>query len=443
MHAYIRLSEKPIRFNPVDAEVFYDELNDNLIIFREGIFSVMTFGGDEIRLSYVNRDKHGDVSGVRCSPDMRFMSIRRSVHLMEIVDLHTLDTFLVTPKKKPCLILDCFWTRMETTDFVLATSSGLEFFKISRGEEAKAKMVKSYPISKAVWARFFAEENLLVIGGGTQANMIYLTQLTPTEVFKYPKFEVDMPNKNHVLSAKHITACRLYGVLYCLHTDVNTKFLVMYRVYKDLVARIAREIELFSTRVHVSLVDNVIVVHNLDTKVSMAYDVKVTRFPFMNPLPLAFHSSLPKPRPLSLSQGEMVINVNSSYLSPPDSPTAIELYKPDWRFMSPRTVIDTQDGYAWKVTLDLDEVAAACIEPAPLLGFLMHRSNAKRLVLSALQSMLVFNYNLSVIEAAFDLINTSYVAVVRQRDKDDKASTSKSGLFDKSFSDMTVQEQNM
>jgi hypothetical protein len=45
----------------------------------------------------------------------------------------------------------------------------------------------------------------------------------------------------------------------------------MYRVYKDVIARIAREIDLYSESIAISVVDNVILVHNLDTKVCVLF----------------------------------------------------------------------------------------------------------------------------------------------------------------------------
>lgn len=421
--SYVRLSEAPVRFAAGASFVHYDELNDQVITMRDdGQFSVASFNPsgvpDEVPLSYLNKD--GDVSSSRCSADMRFLAIRRSVHVVEIIDLHTLETLQVSPKKKTTLILDFFWTSMDSNDIVLATSGGLEFFKISKGPEQKAKLVKTVSTSKVVWVKWVADENVLVMGAGTQANMLHLFQFAPTEIVTYPKFEVDMPSKTSVLAPKQILASRMYGILYCLHADVASKRLIMYRVYKDLVARMGREIELFSKAVALSAVDNVVLVHNLDTKVSMIYDIKVTRFPFVNPLPLAPFTAKPRPRPLSvsLSSTEMAQFINEgSNASDLHNPEGFELYKSDWRFIPPRTVIDIREGYAWKLSLDLDEIAAACIEPIPLLAFLMHRSNAKRLVLSVLQSMLVFNYNLSTISAAFDLVNSAYVTSLKQRQK--------------------------
>eukprot|EP00298_Acanthocystis_sp_HF-20_P006716 c16492_g1_i3.p1 GENE.c16492_g1_i3~~c16492_g1_i3.p1 ORF type:complete len:375 (+),score=91.94 c16492_g1_i3:43-1167(+) len=344
---YVHLSHKSLQFDSTDSTAFYDEYNDEIVVHRNGRFFILSFRGDEtdeIHLNYQNTK--GNIVGAKCSPDKKYLIVRYSLRQVELVSLQTLESTQITPKKWPSAdIFDVFWSQIDNHEIILSTSNGLEFFQLKKGE-MKIKLTTSKSIPKSSWVKYNSDELIIMVGGGQQGNNLFIFQLASGQnpIIQYPTFEVDVAHRN-VINLNNIFICRLYNVLCCLHIDTSSKRVIVYRIFKDIIVRSSQEIDLYSESVAISIVDNILVIHNVDTKISMIYDLKIPKFPFLNPLPLY----LP---PSSLSETDLAeLNEKTKF---------DRLYARSWKYVGSNTIIDST-GYVWKICLNLPEISAAYI----------------------------------------------------------------------------------
>ena len=138
-----------------------------------------------------------------------------------------------------------------------------------------------------------------------------------------------------------------------------------------------------------SVSDNLLLVHSLEAKVVLIFDLKInTQFPISAPLPLAT---------LPLSRWPAV-------------------YTPHWVLAAPDVVIDPQMGVVGILKPDLAAVAHSSIDKECLLQFLLARSNAHDVVLDVLARAVRDAEPLPVIARCFDLVCAAAAnAVLRRR----------------------------
>lgn len=108
---------------------------------------------------------------------------------------------------------------------------------------------------------------------------------------------------------------------------------------------------IYSSKVAVSVVDNVLLVHQVDAKVVILYDLFAdSRAPISAPLPLLLRGY---PRAGMGSCG-LPSKGNGSSESKQASDHEMTLYKDAWSFLIPDLICDSTDGLLWKIHLDLD-----------------------------------------------------------------------------------------
>ncbi|KAL5075955.1 hypothetical protein RYX36_014939 [Vicia faba] len=89
-----------------------------------------------------------------------------------------------------------------------------------------------------------------------------------------------------VLAAEDIFNVTVYGRIYCLQVDRVVILLHSYRLYRDVVIQ-QGSLPIYSSRIAVSVVDNVLLIHQVDAKIVILYDLFAdSRAPISAPLPL-------------------------------------------------------------------------------------------------------------------------------------------------------------
>lgn len=108
---------------------------------------------------------------------------------------------------------------------------------------------------------------------------------------------------------------------------------------------------IYSSRIAVHVVDNVLLVHQIDAKVVILYDIYLnTQTPISAPLPLMLRST----SETSVSSS-LPVKVNASGRS-----NEHILYDDGWMFLVPNLICDVVGKYLWKIHLDL-EVSIICL----------------------------------------------------------------------------------
>lgn len=99
---------------------------------------------------------------------------------------------------------------------------------------------------------------------------------------------------------------------------------------------------IYSNRIAVSVIDNILLVHQVDAKVVIIYDMFAeSRTPISAPLPLLLRGFSRASESEELSDAEIII------------------YGDDWSFLVPDLICDVANGFLWKIHLDLE--ASSCI----------------------------------------------------------------------------------
>jgi hypothetical protein len=108
---------------------------------------------------------------------------------------------------------------------------------------------------------------------------------------------------------------------------------------------------IYSSRIAVSVVDNVLLVHQVDAKVVILYDIFAdSRAPISAPLPLLLRGFRRLSASTSRSSREESDSSEANVVS--DSETVV--YGDDWIFLVPDLVCDVANKFLWKIHLDLE-----------------------------------------------------------------------------------------
>lgn len=109
---------------------------------------------------------------------------------------------------------------------------------------------------------------------------------------------------------------------------------------------------IYSSKIAVNVVDNVILVHQLDAKVVILYDIfSDSHAPISAPLPLLVRGS---PRANASSSGVSIgaVHTETNEVSDHEGIT----YGDGWTFLIPDLICDAAHGTLWRIHLDLEVI---------------------------------------------------------------------------------------
>ncbi|KAA6415277.1 MAG: hypothetical protein FRX49_13639, partial [Trebouxia sp. A1-2] len=194
-------------------------------------------------------------------------------------------------------------------------------------------------------------------------------QVTNDAVLRLPPFQLGPSASRQAspkagpsqrVSSKDIKVLTMYGRIYCAHIDYRQQRLALYRFYKDAVI-LQHSYAIFSQHVELSVHDNVLLVHHLDSSTVLLLDVRArSNRPIAAPLPLTLATddkddqSLPSSTPASSSRGPLehegkveIASCTSATASTAGSATSEgpeHLASSHWRFEGPNLILDTEAG---------------------------------------------------------------------------------------------------
>lgn len=117
---------------------------------------------------------------------------------------------------------------------------------------------------------------------------------------------------------------------------------------------------IYSTKIAISVVDNVLLVHQVDAKVVILYDIFAdSRAPISAPLPLLLRGL-----PRTYSSSSQSASRDSESLEANNSiDNEASIYGDYWTFLVPDLICDVSNKLLWKIQLDLE---------ASVIIFLVH-----------------------------------------------------------------------
>ncbi|XP_003573894.2 regulator of MON1-CCZ1 complex isoform X2 [Brachypodium distachyon] len=429
-HAYVQ--HPPLRCDIPDIRgLFYDDANkfliaptaDRILYWK---IALCTPSGPP------NSDpvNEGPVLSVRFSLDQKAIGIQRSNREVEFRNRETGEACSNKCRADSETMLGFFWTDCPTCDVIIIKTSGLDLLVYERQSNA-LRLVESKKFNMS-WYLYTHESRLLLLASGMQSTLFTGYQFSAGGIVKLPKFEMIMStceaNNKPVLAATdvhivtvyafclHVFSCTnftcsviflkfgRYGRIYCLQLDRVNMGLNLYRFYRDAVVQ-QGTLPIYSSRIAVSAVDNIIMVHQIDAKVVILYDVFMDSFtPISAPLPL-------------LVRGLPSNNRQPGQLADHQSAYGGTIYGEGWNFLIPDLICDSENGLLWKLHLDLEAVAASTSDAPSVLELLQRRksdlSMVKTLSLAIVRTIILERRPITMVAKAMAVILDSYSCLMK------------------------------
>ncbi|KAJ6778628.1 COLON CANCER-ASSOCIATED PROTEIN MIC1 [Salix koriyanagi] len=408
-HVYIQ--HPPLRCNvPGSRGLFYDD--GNKLLFSptsDQVFSWKAVPFDPHVSPTSDSISEGPILSIRYSLDAKIIAIQRSSLEIQFFHRETGQNFCHKCKPESDSILGFFWTDCPQCDFVLVKTSGLDL--LAYDADSKSIHVVETKKLNVSWYVYTHESRLVLLASGMQCKTFNGFQLSSAGIVRLPKFEMVMAkseaNSKPVLADEDVFIATIYGRIYCLQIDRVAMLLHSYRFYRDAVVQ-QGSLPIYSNKVAVSVVDNVLLIHQVGAKVIILYDIFAdSRSPISAPLPLLFRGFARSNSSSSRSTAKD-IEIPEANISDPEA----IIYGDDWTFLVPDLICDVSNKFLWKIHLDLEAISASSSEAPSVLDFLQRRkleaSKAKQLCLAITRNVILERRPVSTVAKAIDVLLMSY-----------------------------------
>ncbi|KAJ6330652.1 hypothetical protein OIU76_009281 [Salix suchowensis] len=408
-HVYIQ--HPPLRCNvPRSRGLFYDDGNKLLCSpTSDQVFSWKTAPFDPLVAPTSDLISEGPILSIRYSLDAKIIAIQRTSQEIQFFHRETGQNFCHKCNPESESILGFFWTDCPLCHFVLVKNSGLDLLACD-AESKSLQLVKTRKLNVS-WYLYTHESRMVLLASGMQCNTFSGFQFSSAGIVCLPKFEMIMAkseaNSKPVLAAEDVYIATIYGRIYCLQIDRVAMLLHSYRFYQDAVVQ-QGSLPIYSSQIAVSVVDNVLLIHQVDAKVVILYDIFAnSRAPISAPLPLLLRGL---PRSNSFTSRSTAKDSESPEANISDSESKI--YGDDWTFMIPDLACDVSNKLLWKINLDLEAISACSSEVPSVLEFLQHRkleaSKAKQLCLAITHNLILERRPVLMVAKAVEVLMVSY-----------------------------------
>ncbi|XP_021282386.1 uncharacterized protein LOC110415157 [Herrania umbratica] len=410
--SHVFIQYPPLRCNIPGSRGFYYDDGNKLLISptSDQVFSWKITPFSPLAASTTDSIGEGPICSIRFSLDEKFIAVQRSNILIQFWHRETGESFTHGCKSESENILGFFWTDCPSCDIVVVKTSGLDLFAYDYASKSLA-LVEARKLNVS-WYVYTHESRLVLLASGMQCKTFNGFQLSSAGIIRLPKFEMVMAkseaNSKPVLASEDVYIVTVYGRIYCLQVDRVAMLLHSYRFYRDAVVQ-QGSLPIYSSKVAVSVVDNVLLVHQVDAKVVILYDIFAdSRAPISAPLPVLLRgfprSNISTSRPSSKES-------ESSEASNTNDHEAI-IYGDDWTFLVPDLICDVANKLLWKIHLDLEAISASSSEVPSVLDFLQRRrleaNKAKQLCLGITQTVILERRPVTMVAKAMDVLVTSY-----------------------------------
>lgn len=409
-HVYIQ--HPPLRCSiPGSKGLFYDDGNKLILSpTSDQVFSWKTVPFASHVAPTSDSISEGPVLSIRYSLDSKLLAIQRSNHEIQFWNRETGETFSQRCRSETESILGFFWTDCPKCDIVFVKTSGMDLF--SYDSETKSLHLVETKKMNVSWYVYTHESRLILLASGMQCKSFTGFQLSSAGIIRLPKFEMAMAkseaNNKPVLAAEDVHIITVYGRIYCLQVDRVAMLLHSYRFYRDAVVQ-QGSLPIYSDKIAISVVDNVLLVHQVDAKVVILYDIFAdSRAPISAPLPLLLRGF---PRASSSSSRTGNKDTDGSEANDISDHETI-IYGDNWIFLVPDLICDVAKRLLWKIHLDLEAISASSSEVPSVLEFLQRRkleaNKAKQLCLAIVRTVILERRPVSMVTRAIDVLVTSY-----------------------------------
>ncbi|CAL9220489.1 unnamed protein product [Arabidopsis halleri] len=407
-HVYIH--HPALRCNiPESRGLFYDDANRLLICTKSSqVFSWETSPFNPDVPPSVDSINEGPILSIRFSLDKKAIAVQRSDCEVQLFNRETKKILNHRCKAGSESILGFFWSDSPLCDLAIVKTSGMDLFAC----DSMLNSLRLVETKKANvnWYTYTHETRLVLLASGLQCKTFNGFQLSTAGVVRLPRFEMTMArsesNSKPILSAGDLHLVTVYGRIYCLQVDREAMLLHLYRFYRDAVVH-QGSLPIYSSKLSVNVVDNLLLVHQIDAKVVIIYDLFVdSRAPVSAPLPLLWRGYQGSDTSSQAANKEIESSESST------SNENIVMYEDGWTFLVPDLILDETNKVLWKIHLDLEAISASSSDRTSLLEFLQRRkleaNKAKQLCLGIARATILERRPATQVTQAIDVLVTAY-----------------------------------
>ncbi|GJP37701.1 hypothetical protein CLOM_g22130 [Closterium sp. NIES-68] len=406
-------------------------------------------------------------------------------------------------------ILGFFWSDCPLCDLVIVTTGGLELFRVVAAATARApgspsagaagaagpggsgsgaggsgsgqvvmRVVEAWRVAIG-WYVYTHESRVLILAAGPRFCTLTAIQFSAAGLVKLPKFSAQLgtpapttapthsltakPPPPVVLAPQDVRIANMYGRIYCIQVDRVSSLLHIFRFFRDAIV-LQVSIPLPSTRVAVSVADNLLLVHLPAIHRLLLFDPLLNHWkpicpalaPTFAPLPSS-SQTLPRSLSRSLSRSSTSLSSTSTSVSTasgsgdgssaPSTPrtgtsssssgggssssgstrsssssssgrsrSRSKVYGSGWVLVNPDLVLDHVKGVLWRLHLNLQSLAVCAADRASLFALLQrrrcNRQQVRSICLSLFSDLLASRSPLPALSSAFSSLLSTYATAL-------------------------------
>ncbi|XP_043589887.1 regulator of MON1-CCZ1 complex isoform X3 [Bombus pyrosoma] len=392
----------------------YKNQPTNVFAVRSGGVTGVLVKGPNQNLSFRMEDK-GPVISIKFSPDMNILAVQHNNSSVEFINYSPvagLDNieYSQSCKGKNATILGFVWTHGNEILFV--TDYGVELFQVNP-EKRNVRFLKCLSLG-VNWFVFCPQSYLVLLSSGTVGNQMQTLHVTPGNLHKLTKFEVEVgtakPGKLAVYE-RDVALTVLYGIPCIIllrhqpgtNRSTGAASVYVYTVHNRMTTiKRSHILKLdVSGKFAINVVDNLIIVHHQTTKTSMIFDIMLSG---ISDGTVMHHTSMAPAKPIK----PYSLKVPGTTLSN-ETYQPCQLYSPNWVVFQPNIIIDAKLGCLWYIELKLESLARLITDKVLLVEFLMQRTNTKYILIHVLQNfMMQLPISLMDMPIIFNKLNSVY-----------------------------------
>jgi len=385
---YLELSFMPTNFTPASVEnaVFFDETNGQVIsVAGETRITIQTRNDNKAFCASRHREINyelkpgGPVFAIKCSLTNQFLSVQRSQLSIDIFARENNSTgirdMVITPSTKSP-IHSFYWLR--DNKICVLTTKSIEVIQIF-ADTGKTKCLARHDVT-VYWCKYSHATNSMVVSSSPGDNHLHLFTYQNSQLVKLPKLEIPFAIKE-----KTVWLFKLYGCSYLCHLFCanNEDRLILYNLTKaDNKAYVEEAFVILGSpgeSYAVNTLDNLIMVHNMNAKSTMLFDIK----------------GVPSEHGPSITGLSQSIKGHAAVIeaAPIKSPSGqtLNVYQAQMSFFQPNLVIDHRNGRLWDIELRLDKLQCLFLNEELALRFSMRRRFNKSVIATLFRSAIVAN----------------------------------------------------
>ncbi|EFA86648.1 colon cancer-associated Mic1-like domain-containing protein [Heterostelium album PN500] len=404
-----------VELRPIGLKIESNEsflsLDDNLgvvILANSSGFGYVPLSNSKER-GYYCSDK--PIKDAKFSPNGLYAATQFNDTDIEILNIHDGKRIIQNTRYKSTrgtVILSFYFISTKVDTLLIITNTSLELYQITSNQtEIQCKLVKD--TKTKIHSFVFSPKTSTILTYGGTGNTIQPYRFTQSYIEKLARFTVD---SSVPLDLSNLYMTILYGRNYCIFSDQNQ--MSFYELNNETVYRVQMIKFLMTGTNQIHIVDNIVIVHYNEHKVSMVYDLRMLKSPSNFPIsaiPMTlFNSSSSSVTDLvnfhqqQQQSGQLTPRQNSQ-----QQQQQHQLYLSSWRYVFPNYIFDSLSGHWYEVTLNFEKVSNFFqVDTDKIIPFLQLRSspNAKIALLQHIKTIIEYKSEpLEVLGKIFDSLN--------------------------------------